>query len=150
MSVTVTSEIVIFQVQQEYSADLVVLGSKFSGKKKAGSGKTLGSVAEAILRSLPCSVLIVGPHVQRYPISENERPVIFTTDFSPVSLAALPLAASFSARLSANLLLLHVRDSHVMHAGFEDELKNRERLQKLAKSVEKEAGQENFLSRAAR
>jgi nucleotide-binding universal stress UspA family protein len=119
-----------------------VLGS--SGKKKARSGKTLGSVAEAILRSLPCSVLIVGPHVEQQPFSEKAHAVVFTTDFSPVSLAALPLAASFSAKLSANLLLLHVRDSHKMHAGLDHELKNREKLQKLAQSVETEPGRVKY------
>ena len=133
---------VIFQVQQECSVQLVVMGS--SGKKKGASGKTLGSVAEAVLRSLPCSVLIVGPRVGRRPFSEKAGAVVFTTDFSPISLAALPVAASFSARLSANLLLLHVRDSHEMHAGFEDELKNREKLKKLAQSVETEPGQVKY------
>jgi nucleotide-binding universal stress UspA family protein len=132
---------VIFQIQQERSAELVVLGS--SGKKK-GSGKTLGSIAEAILRSLPCSVLIVGPHVERRPFSERAQAVVFTTDFSPVSLAALPLAAAFSARLSASLLLLHVRDSHEMHAGFDRELKNRKRLQELAESVETTPGRVKY------
>lgn len=134
---------VIFQVQQESAAQLVVMGS--SGKKKgAASGKTLGSVAEAVLRSLPCSVLIVGPRVGLRPFSEKAEAVVFTTDFSPISLAALPVAASFSARLSANLLLLHVRDSHDMHTGFEDELKNREKLKILAQSVETKPGQVKY------
>jgi nucleotide-binding universal stress UspA family protein len=105
----------IFQVKQEYSADIVVLGS--SGRK-IGRGKALGSIAEAIIRSLPCSVLTIGPNVEQPLLSANAQAVLFPTNFSPASLAAIPTAISLVADLSASLLRLHVCDPYEPHSCF--------------------------------
>jgi nucleotide-binding universal stress UspA family protein len=121
----------IFQAQQECSADLVVLGS--SGRK----GKPLGSVSEAVLRSIPCSVLTVGPHVERRQFSPKAQSILFPTDFSAPSLAALPAAASLAVNLSARLVLLHICDPYHLHSCFEHEAECGKKLSDLARSVKK-------------
>jgi nucleotide-binding universal stress UspA family protein len=86
--------------------DLLVLGSH----GRAGIGKLfLGSIAEEILRRVACPVLSVGPRVL-YKASGEIRlqQILFPTDFSPNSLAALPIAISLADEHQANLTLLHV------------------------------------------
>jgi len=124
---------VIFQVQQECSADIVVLG--LSGKK-IGSSKTLGSTAEAILRSMPCNVLTIGPHIEWRPFSTKAQAVLFPTDLSTDSLAALPTAISMATSLSASLLLLHVCDPYEPHSCFGREADCRAKIRDIANSVE--------------
>lgn len=126
---------VIFQLQQEYSADLVVLGS--SGRK-TGRGKGLGSIAEAILRGMPCNVLTIGPKVMPPAISASAQMIVFATDFSDGSLAALPTAASLAAKFSANLLLLHICNPYEPHSYFTHELACRKKLTEIAQSVKKQ------------
>ncbi len=86
--------------------DLIVIGTH----GRTGVGRALlGSVAEEIFRSAPCPVLTVGPHVSH----DTERrlkmkEVLYATDFSPESLAALPFAMSLAQEHAARLTLLHV------------------------------------------
>jgi nucleotide-binding universal stress UspA family protein len=126
----------IFQVQQECRADIVVLGS--SGMK-IGMGKGLGSTAEAILRSVPCSVLTVGPRVEPGPFSVRAQAILFPTDFSASSLAALPTATSLAISLSANLLLLHVCDPYGVSSCFGHEAACRKKLDEIASAIQKQA-----------
>lgn len=106
---------VLFAVQQEYSAELVIAGS--SGMK-TGHGKTLGSVVESILRGMPCGVIIVGPNVKRNLLESQTAsilaPIAFDGEFS---LTALPTAVSLATKFSAKLILLHVVDS--FHSGLD-------------------------------
>jgi nucleotide-binding universal stress UspA family protein len=138
---------VIFQVQQEYSADLVVLGS--SGKRISRKGK-LGSVAEAVLRSLLCNVLTVGPHVDQHLISAKARSVLFPTDFSVSSIAALSVAISLATNCSADLLLLHICDPYEDPSCLEQETKRKENLADLARSAEKQTARIKYFLREGR
>ncbi|WP_348266090.1 universal stress protein [Edaphobacter paludis] len=124
---------VIFQVQQECSADIVVLGS--SGKK-ISRGNTLGSTAEAVLRSMPCNVLTIGPHIEWHPFSTKAQAILFPTDLSADSLAALPTAVSMATSLSARLLLLHVCDPYELHSCFGGEVDCKKKLREVAASTE--------------
>lgn len=69
----------------------------------------LGSVAEEIFRRSPVPVLTVGPSV-RGGIHGGARfhSILFTTDFSTRSCAALPYALSLAQENQARLTLLHV------------------------------------------
>lgn len=131
----------IFQARQECLADLVVLGS--SGKK-AGPGRMLGSVAEAVLRSQPCSVLTIGPCVEWNSFSKQAQSVLFPTDFSASSLAALPVAVSLAVNFSASLFLLHICDPYKLHSCFKYEEICREKLGELARSVEQQVQVRHF------
>jgi nucleotide-binding universal stress UspA family protein len=92
--------------------DLAVIGTH----SRTGLMKlVLGSVAEHIFRHASCPVLTVGPHVSMQaalPIPKETRPLLFPTDFSYSSLAALPYAISFANQLKTQLVLLHLL-SHV-------------------------------------
>jgi nucleotide-binding universal stress UspA family protein len=91
-------------VQQKI--DLIVIGTH----GRTGVGRALlGSVAEEIFRTASCPVLTVGPHVSAdTERSSKMKEIIYATDFSPESLAALPFAVSLSQEHAARLTLLHV------------------------------------------
>jgi nucleotide-binding universal stress UspA family protein len=79
---------------KEQDIDLLVLGTH--GRK--GVRKLFaGSVAETILRRVCCPVLTVGPNLLSKANDEIQfRRILFATDFSKGSLAALPYAISMS------------------------------------------------------
>jgi len=94
------------QIIEEREIDLLVLGTH----GRAGVGKLfLGSVAEEIFRRAACPVLSVGPNVSSKPDGEIQfQHIVFATDFSEDSLAALPYAVSLAEEDQAQLALLHV------------------------------------------
>ncbi|HKV47031.1 MAG TPA: universal stress protein [Candidatus Acidoferrales bacterium] len=88
------------------AADLIILGTH----GRTGAEKfLLGSVAEEVFRRSPIPVLTVGPSVNS-PVQEPQRfhRILFATDFSPHSLAALPHAIALAQQNRAFLILLHV------------------------------------------
>jgi len=94
------------EVVEACQIDLLVLGTH----GRTGVRKLLmGSVAEEVFRRAACPVLSVGPNVFRKPHREAEfQGILFATDFSPASLAALPYAISLAEEDEARLWLLHV------------------------------------------
>ena len=94
------------QIIEGHDIDLLVLGSHGrSGIRKL----VMGSVAEEIFRRAACPVISVGSNVSRKPDREAEfHRILFATDFSPESLAALPFAISLAEEDVAQLALLHV------------------------------------------
>jgi nucleotide-binding universal stress UspA family protein len=86
--------------------DLVVIGTH----GRTGAGKALmGSVAEKIFRHTYCPVLTIGPSVSGEPESIADlHEILFATDFSEESRAALPYAISLAQRDGARLYLVHV------------------------------------------
>ena len=90
--------------------------------RKGVSRALLGSAAEEIFRKASCPVLTVGPRVslnteRRLAMKE----ILFATDFSPESLAALPFAVSMAQEHQSNLTLLNVTGKaevgELVHAG---------------------------------
>lgn len=94
------------QIIKEHKIDTVVLGTHGrTGIRKLA----LGSIAEEIFRRAPCPVLTIGPHVSQKPDGEAKfHHILFATDFSSESLAALPYAISLAEEDEAQLALLHV------------------------------------------
>jgi nucleotide-binding universal stress UspA family protein len=94
------------QVVEERKIDLLVLGTH----GRTGVGKLfLGSVAEEVFRRADCPVLTVGPHVSSKPDGEIQfQRILFATDFSDDSLAALPYAVSLAEEDQAQLTFLYV------------------------------------------
>jgi nucleotide-binding universal stress UspA family protein len=69
----------------------------------------LGSTAEEVLRHVHCPVITVGPHVV-FP-AENSSPfrnILYATDFSDASLAAIPFIDALRQLTGAHLRVLHV------------------------------------------
>ena len=94
------------QVVEERRIDMLVLGTH----GRTGVGKLfLGSVAEEVFRRAACPVLTVGPQVSTKPEAEIQfQRILFATDFSDDSLAALPYAVSLAEEDQAQLTFLHV------------------------------------------
>lgn len=86
--------------------DLIVIGTH----GRMGVGKALvGSVAEQIFRHAPCPVLTIGPAVSGEPESIADlHEILYATDFSDESLAALPYAISLAQHDKSRLYLLHI------------------------------------------
>jgi nucleotide-binding universal stress UspA family protein len=103
---------VISGLIEERNSDLLVLGTRGKGYV---NGDGLGSVAEMLLRSVSCPVLTVGRHVRQDAYEgTHERTVLFPTDFSETSRAALMYTACLTRHLAGRLLLLHVDPSSAM------------------------------------
>lgn len=91
---------------REKEIDLVVCGTH----GRTGISKiVMGSVAEEVYRHAPCPVLTIGPNVVGEPESLGDiHTILYSTDFSPESLAAVPYAVSLAQESQARLYLLHV------------------------------------------
>jgi len=98
--------VLLAQIIEEREIDLLVLGTH----GRAGVGKLfMGSVAEEVFRRSACPVLSIGPNVSCKPNGEIQfQRIVFATDFSENSLAALPYAVSLAEEDQAQLALLHV------------------------------------------
>jgi nucleotide-binding universal stress UspA family protein len=107
------------EIVNKQQTDLIVMGTH---GRKGVSRALLGSAAEEVFRNAHCPVLTVGPHVshnteRRLAMKE----ILFATDFSAESLAALPFAVSFAQEHLSNLTLLNVTGKaeagELVHAG---------------------------------
>jgi len=96
----------INEIVEKQKVDLIVMGTH---GRKGVSRALLGSTAEEVFRKASCPVLTVGPHA-----SHNAerliamKQILFATDFSPESLAALPFAVSLAQEHQSKLTLLNV------------------------------------------
>ena len=93
------------RIIEEQNIDLLVLGTHGrTGVRRL----IMGSVAEQVFRRARCPVLCVGPNVSCEPGPEARfHHILFATDFTRDSLAALPYAISFAEDDQAGLTLLH-------------------------------------------
>jgi nucleotide-binding universal stress UspA family protein len=86
--------------------DLLVMGTR---GRTGVSRALLGSVAEETFRKSACPVLTVGPNDSRNIERRLAmKEILFATDFSSESLAALPFAVSLAQEHLSNLTLLNV------------------------------------------
>jgi nucleotide-binding universal stress UspA family protein len=99
----------LLQLIGEREVDLLVIGTSGKGCK---DGEELGSVAEMLLRAMPCPVLTVRRCVRQDAFEGTHvRRVLFPTDFSEISYGALSYAECLTRYISGQLLLLHVDES---------------------------------------
>jgi len=123
---------VLNEIVQKQKVDLVVIGTH---GRKGVSRALLGSAAEEIFRMATCPVLTVGPHIsQNTERRMAMKQILFATDFSPESLAALPFAVSLAQEHLSNLTLMNATGKtevgELVHAGLYKESTLR-RLQAL-------------------
>ena len=109
----------ILNILQTCKNPLLVMGTHAIG----GMDRfVLGSTAEEVLRQASCPVITVGPHVRS---GEGADPcfhkVLYATDFSEASLAAVPFAAALQKSSSASLRVLHVSADEDFHGSSEDQ-----------------------------
>ena len=95
----------ILDLARTLPADLIVMGSHGrSGIERF----LLGSVAERVLRSAPCPVMVVPPYDAVAPSAVSFKHIVCAIDFSASSLAGLTWALSMAEEADARLSLLHV------------------------------------------
>lgn len=82
-------------------ADLVVIGARGLGRVEV---MLLGSVADRVLRSAPCSVLLIPEDAQGQMIP---RTIVAPTDFSRAAIVAVDRARSIARELGARLDIVH-------------------------------------------
>jgi nucleotide-binding universal stress UspA family protein len=113
----------LFDLIQTHEIDLLVVGTHGrTGVEKL----VLGSKAEEILRQATCPVLSVGPKIggrarltaiesegkDLAPVEISLRQIVYATDFTPESLAAVPFATSLAQEFQAKLTLLHAIEKY--------------------------------------
>jgi nucleotide-binding universal stress UspA family protein len=86
------------------SADLIVMGTH--GRTGAKRWFT-GSVAERVLRTAPCPVMVVPPHNAVPTSAISFKHLVAAIDFSDSSLAAFRWGLSLAEEADAHLWLLH-------------------------------------------
>lgn len=95
---------------RDVSADFIVLGTH----GRSGLDRVLiGSVAERVLHHAPCPVLTIPPSAEpanAHPAVRFAR-ILYATDFSPESEAALAMALRLAQENQAELTLLHVLEA---------------------------------------
>ncbi len=97
--------------------DLTIMGtSALHGFERL----VFGSTAEAVLRKSPTPVLTVGPRADAAGVPQEERPVVFATDFHPTTIHAIQLAATVSATTHSPLHCLHVLPRSVEGGSYAD------------------------------
>jgi nucleotide-binding universal stress UspA family protein len=94
------------RIATSYEIDLIVIGTHgHVGMEKM----VMGSVAESVFRYAKRPVLTVGPCVlATQSFTSARRTILFPTDFSTASVAALPYAISIANEHGAELTLLNV------------------------------------------
>ncbi|MGE5323109.1 MAG: universal stress protein [Actinomycetota bacterium] len=94
---------------EEHSIDLLVIGTR---GRRGVEKLLLGSTAEQILQTAQTPLLIVGPQASIPAEAEGRlRRVLYATDFSPESEAALHFAYSLAKHYAASLAFVHVADN---------------------------------------
>ena len=74
-----------------------------------GRETSLGSVADEILHRAQCPLFVVGPGILKELKNDGKlERILFATDFTTASLAAVPHVISFAQRHQAHAILLHV------------------------------------------
>ena len=96
------ADVLSHAVQQE-EIDLLAIGTHGRGGLKK---LVLGSVAEEMLRLVPCPVMSVGQQVTSP--RDGFRRILFATDFGPGAGKALPVALALAEKYHARFVLLHM------------------------------------------
>jgi len=119
----------IKRTARESPADLIVLGSHgASGLDRLA----LGSVAEAILRTTICPVMIVGPEYEA--AQQLFRSILFATDLKTTGLVGAQYAASLAEQFHGELTILHVENKRYLSSGLLYEL-FRDRVQRRLRAL---------------
>ncbi len=114
------------QVVKDQKVQLVVAGSHGAhGMERLA----LGSIAESILRRVPCPTLIVGPHckLDHYPF----RSILFATDLQDTGLRVAQYASGLAERFHGRLTMLHVVEPKSMRNKEQPEFSEEQTLQAM-------------------
>jgi nucleotide-binding universal stress UspA family protein len=99
----------ILRCAREESVDLIVLGAhsgKADSEKKGGTGGTVGSTTEGVIKHERCPVMIVNK-----PIPESKvtfKKIMVSIDFSPSCISAFRFAVDLAQKRGSKLYLFHM------------------------------------------
>jgi len=122
---------VLDRVVNEHAIDLIILGTR---GRKGLSHMLLGSMSENVSRSSTCPVITVGPQA-RAGFENSLKTILYATDFSDESRAALPYAVSLAQEFNARLVVTHVAPERLVHDRVHVEGYLMNRLKDLAPQV---------------
>jgi len=119
------AEEVLLETVREKKIDLLVLGTHAS----LGIARiALGSVAESLMRHVPCPVLITGPKCQQ--TSNLFRSILFATDLTRTGTRAARYAAALAEQFQSTLTIFHAMEKkESVASGRREECENASRLQ---------------------
>ena len=124
----------ICEIIRNRQVDLVVIGTHAPELRKSD----LDSAAEEILRTVPCTMLIVGPSVTQMELAKGElERIVYVTDFTTRSLDGVPYALALAQDHDARLRFVHVAEGTTMgpfHFGNSRIVAFRKRLESLVAS----------------
>lgn len=134
----------ICEIVSNREVDLVVVAP---GRRLRELGTP--SIAEDILPMVPCPLLIIGPEVTYTQLAKKalER-IVYVTDFSISSLAALPYAVALAQDTEAQLALVHVAEETAVgpfHYGDSRTVAFQKRLDRLLGSAPGFFGKSEFV-----
>jgi len=124
----------ICEIIRNRHVDLVVIGTHAQELRKSG----LDLVAEEILHTVPCPLLIVGPNVTQMELAKGElERIVYVTDFTTSSLDGVPYAIALARDYDAQIKFVHVAEEAPMrpfHFGDSRIVAFRKRLESLVAS----------------
>lgn len=100
----------ISEYAKEWGADLIMIGCQ---RSNALTRFLLGSVAQAVLRTAPCSVKIVRPTPQGLPVSSRGMKIVVGTDGSNCSQKAVCAVANRPWPAATLVKVISVREPSV-------------------------------------
>lgn len=107
----------IHQVVKEERINLVIAGSHGAARLER---LAMGSVAEGILRSVPCPVIIIGP---RAVVSANPfASIVFAASLDPAALRSAQYASALAEHFHSTLTLVHAIEPNSRHRIVQPEL----------------------------
>jgi nucleotide-binding universal stress UspA family protein len=102
---------VLDRVVEEHAIDLIILGTR---GRKGVSHVLLKSMSESVSRSSTCPVITVGPKAGA-GFENSLKTIVYATDFTDESRAALPYAVSLAQEFNARLVITHVAPERLVH-----------------------------------
>jgi nucleotide-binding universal stress UspA family protein len=106
---------VFSEFAREQKIDLLVLGTR---GRSILSKLILGSIAEQISHCVSCPVLTVGPWSHSVPNQRFPKKVLFATDLSKASIAAVPYVVSVARMWRTGIDVLHVCSSELSNCDY--------------------------------
>jgi nucleotide-binding universal stress UspA family protein len=116
----------VLQAVRDRDIDLLVLASHgVTGLERI----FVGSVGEEVFRTVPCPVMTIGPSILSQPEGAARfARVLFATDLTPSSMAAIPYLGSLAENCGSTISVLHLADPAIQSPSERQRI--RERIEK--------------------
>ena len=99
----------ILRCAREENVDLIVLGAhngKADSEERGGTGRTVGSTAEGVIKHERCPVMIVNKPIPESKVTFEK--IMVSIDFSPSCISAFQFAVELAQKQGSKLYLFHM------------------------------------------